>query len=75
MGNWLVARFTLSDVTFQNWMMAALALVLVATLITWWSERLRTPQLSASLISRPAEKLIYLMSAGPRQVWVWGSRI
>jgi hypothetical protein len=28
---------------------------------------------TASLISRPAEKLIYLMSAGPRQVWVWGS--
>jgi hypothetical protein len=27
MGNWLVARFTLSGVTFQNWMMVALALV------------------------------------------------
>jgi hypothetical protein len=39
MGNWLVARFTLSGVTFQNWMMVALALVLVATLITWWRER------------------------------------
>jgi hypothetical protein len=38
-GNWLVARFTLLGVIFQNWMMVALAIILVAVLIAWWRQQ------------------------------------
>jgi hypothetical protein len=38
-GNWLTERFTLFGVTFQNWMMVALAIVLVAVLIAWWRQQ------------------------------------
>jgi hypothetical protein len=33
MGTWLTERFTLVGVTFQSWMMVALAIVLLAVLI------------------------------------------
>lgn len=36
MSNWLVERFTLLGATFQNWMIMALAIVLVVLLIAWW---------------------------------------
>jgi hypothetical protein len=36
MGNWLIERFTLLGVTFQNWVILALAVILVGALIAWW---------------------------------------
>jgi hypothetical protein len=39
MGDWLVERFTLLGVTFQNWMIVALAIVLVGGLLAWWRQR------------------------------------
>jgi hypothetical protein len=60
-GNWLAARFTLFGVTFQNWMTVALGCGVDRMVET----AIRSPQLAAC---------VYLMSAGPRQVWVWGSR-
>jgi len=39
MGLWMVERFTLAGVTFQNWMIVALAIILVGALIAWWRER------------------------------------
>jgi hypothetical protein len=38
-GNWLVARFTLFGVTFQNWMTVALVIVLIGMLIAWRSQQ------------------------------------
>ena len=38
MGLWMVERFTLAGVTFQNWMIVALAIILVGALIAWWRE-------------------------------------
>ena len=35
----LVERFTLLGVTFKNWIIAALAIVLVGTLLAWWIQR------------------------------------
>jgi hypothetical protein len=39
MGDWLAEHFTLFGVTFQNWMILALAIVLLAALFAWWRER------------------------------------
>ena len=39
MGDWLVERFTLLGVTFQNCMIVALAIVLVGGLLAWWRQR------------------------------------
>ena len=41
MGLWMVERFTLAGVTFQNWMIVALAIVLVGGLLAWWRQRWR----------------------------------
>jgi hypothetical protein len=38
MGDWLAERFTLLGVTVQNWMVLALAIVLVGALIAWWRQ-------------------------------------
>ena len=39
MGDWLAERFTLLGVTFQNWMIVALAIVPVGGLLAWWRQR------------------------------------
>ena len=36
--DWLAERFTLLGVTFQNWMILALAIILVGVLIAWWRQ-------------------------------------
>ena len=36
MGSWPIDRFTLLGVTFQNWMILALGVILVGALIAWW---------------------------------------
>jgi cell division protein FtsX len=38
-GNWVVARFTLFGLTFQNWMTVALVIVLIGVLIAWWRQQ------------------------------------
>jgi hypothetical protein len=38
-GTWLAERFTLLSATFQNWMLVAVAIVLVGVLIAWWRQR------------------------------------
>jgi len=37
--DWLVEHFTLLGVTFQNWMILALAIILVGALVAWWRQR------------------------------------
>jgi len=39
MDHWLVKQFTLEGITFQNWMMVALAIILVAIMLTWLLRR------------------------------------
>jgi drug/metabolite transporter (DMT)-like permease len=39
LGTWLTERFTLLGATFQNWMLVAVAIVLVGVLIAWWRQR------------------------------------
>ena len=34
-----VGRFTLFGATFQNWMLVAIAIVLVGVLIAWWRQQ------------------------------------
>jgi hypothetical protein len=34
-GNWLTEPFTLFGVTFENWMLIALAVVVVLVVFTW----------------------------------------
>jgi hypothetical protein len=36
---WLTGRFTLFGATFQNWMLVAIAIVLVGVLIAWWRQQ------------------------------------
>jgi hypothetical protein len=36
-GYWLVKQFTISDVTFQNWMVLAIAAILVGIMLAWLS--------------------------------------
>jgi len=33
--SWLTERFTLFGVTFQNWMLIALAVIVVSVVFTW----------------------------------------
>jgi hypothetical protein len=37
--DWLVRQFTLGGVTFQNWMLLALAIILLSVLISWWMQK------------------------------------
>jgi hypothetical protein len=37
--NWLVERFTHLGVTFQNWMIVALAIIVVGALVAWWGRQ------------------------------------
>jgi hypothetical protein len=39
MGDWLVRHFTLFGIPAQNWMLMALAIVLVGVAFSWWSQR------------------------------------
>jgi hypothetical protein len=39
MGGWLVGHFTVFGVTGQNWMLIALAIILVSIIFSWWSRR------------------------------------
>jgi hypothetical protein len=36
---WLVKQFTLWGGSFQNWMLLALAIILIAIIMTCWSRR------------------------------------
>jgi hypothetical protein len=36
MGNWLVRHYTVFGIPAQNWMPVALAIMLVAILVSWW---------------------------------------
>jgi cell division protein FtsX len=38
-GAWLAERFTLLGVTFQNWMLIAVVVILIAVLIAWWRQQ------------------------------------
>jgi hypothetical protein len=38
-GDWLAEHFTLLGVTFQNWMVVALAITLASALVAWWRQR------------------------------------
>jgi hypothetical protein len=39
MGDWLVTRFTVFGVPGQNWMLIALAIIVVSIVLSWWSDR------------------------------------
>jgi hypothetical protein len=39
MGDWLVMHFTLFGMPAQNWMLVALAIMLVGIIISWLSNR------------------------------------
>ena len=39
MGLWMVERFTLAGVTFQNWIIPAMMIIAVGALIAGWRER------------------------------------
>jgi hypothetical protein len=39
MGNWLVSDFQIFRIVVQNWMPLALAMVVVAVIISWRSNR------------------------------------
>jgi hypothetical protein len=39
MGDWLVSHFTIFGVQAQNWMLVALALIAVAIVFAWLSDR------------------------------------
>jgi hypothetical protein len=38
MGDWLAEHFTLLGVPFQNWMVVAVAIILVSALVAWWRQ-------------------------------------
>jgi hypothetical protein len=39
MGNWLVGQVTIFGFQVQNWMMIALAIIVVWIVFAWWSNR------------------------------------
>jgi hypothetical protein len=39
MGNWLVGQVTIFGFQTQNWMMIALAIIVVWIVFAWWSNR------------------------------------
>ena len=39
MGDWLAEHFTLLGVPFQNWMVVAIAIILVGAFVAWWRQR------------------------------------
>jgi hypothetical protein len=39
MGDWLVGQFTVFGITGQNWMLIALAIIVVSIAISWWSHQ------------------------------------
>ena len=39
MGDWLAEQFTLFGATFQNWMVVAIAIILVGAFVAWWRQR------------------------------------
>jgi hypothetical protein len=39
MGDWLAEHFTLLGVPFQNWMVVAVAIILVGAVVAWWRQR------------------------------------
>jgi hypothetical protein len=49
---WLIERFTLLDVSFQNWMVVALAMIVIAVLV-WKAERKIRPSQWALSVSTP----------------------
>jgi cbb3-type cytochrome oxidase subunit 3 len=36
---WLVRDFTILGISGQNWMLIALAMILIAIVASWWSRR------------------------------------
>jgi hypothetical protein len=47
---WLIERFTLLDVSFQNWMVVALAMIVI-TVLVWKAEKAASG--AASSVSTP----------------------
>jgi hypothetical protein len=39
MGDWLTRHFTIFGGTVQNWMLVALAVIVVGIVLAWWSNR------------------------------------
>jgi hypothetical protein len=39
MGNWLVGQVTIFGFQAQNWMMIALAIIVIGIVFAWWSNR------------------------------------
>jgi hypothetical protein len=39
MGDWLIRHFTIFGIHAQNWMLIALAIILVSIVFSWWSQR------------------------------------
>jgi hypothetical protein len=38
-GEWLVRNFTILGISGQNWMLIALAMILIEIAVAWWSRR------------------------------------
>jgi hypothetical protein len=39
MGEWLARQYYFDGITFQNWMVIAVAIIVVAVIIAWWRTR------------------------------------
>jgi hypothetical protein len=35
---WLIEHFTVFGIEFQNWMLAAITIIVVAALAAWWKQ-------------------------------------